>query len=160
MYTLKYAETGKTPERPPKRGEIYWIDRNPNKPTIGAVERPQRPGIIVSNDDLNADSRTVMVVFLTASPAARSDTPTRCTINSSKKPSVAICEQVTTIDQTQLGYYIGAVTEVELITIENCIRKALGILRPRDQAYNDELDEANAKIEKLKRMYIDLLNSI
>lgn len=162
----RYTETGKAPARIPKRGEIYWIDRNPSKPTIGSVEWPQRPGIIVSSDDLNVDNRTVMVVYLTASPAARSDTPTRCTINSSKRPSVAICEQVTTIDRTQLGYYIGTATDVELLTIDHCIAKALELKQPRRKENEDatgmakELEEANAKINKLKKMYIDLLNSM
>lgn len=159
--TGRYAETGKPLERDPKRGEIYWIDRNPSKPTIGAVEWPQRPGIIVSSDALNVDNRTVMVVYLTASPAARADTPTRCTINSAKKPSVAICEQITTIDRTQIGYRIGTVTEIEMITIDHCIAKALSIQESRaDATSSRELQEAHDKIEKLKKMYIDLLNSI
>lgn len=162
-----------------KRGDIYWITKNPYRPTEGSVQSPGRPGIVVSNDANNACSNTFEIVYLTSKQ--KKALPTHCTINSAPKPSIALCEQVQTISDEQLQEYIAHCTEEEMAEIDRCITISLGLPEPdsgRERPVSDspfftdeevntmaltitryekELAAANARVELLKDMYNSLL---
>ena len=158
-----------------KRGDIYWIEHNKFRPAVGSMQKPGRPGIIVSNDANNTCSLTYEIVYLTGKP--KKDLPTHCTINSVPKPGLALCEQVTTISNEQLRDYIGRGTEEEMKQIDRCIAISLGL--PDPAADQDELPElftredllrdikelesdlaiTTAKLEMLQEMYDRLLQS-
>ena len=158
-----------------KRGDIYWIKRNPNRETIGSVIWQDRPAVIVSNDGINIGRSTVEVVYLTTSP--RKDSPEHCTIRSTEKPSTVLCEQISTIDKSQLGKYLGTVTSQEQMTIDACLAMSLGMTEtrvsrksgaPEDltitkekdaeiEAMKMQLNEAEQKIAKLRKICIDLI---
>ena len=162
-----------------KRGDIYWITSNPHRGTTGSVQKPGRPGIIVSNDANNACSLTYEIVYLTGKP--KKDLPTHCAINSVPKPGLALCEQVTTVSNEQVREYIGRCTEEEMKQIDRCIAISLGLLEPDadldeeiPNLYTDEeredylatirelesdLTVATAKMEMLQQMYDRLLQS-
>lgn len=163
-----------------KRGDIYWITSNPNRPTTGSVQKPGRPGIIVSNDANNACAYTFEVVYLTGKP--KKELPTHCTINSSTIPSIALCEQVQTVSDEQIRDYVGHCTEEEMKQIDRCIAISLGLPDPQEdmrkairetavfmpgeqifdpmmQIHNLELDlaAANARVKMLTQLYNNLL---
>ena len=88
----------------PKRGEVYFI-RIPAGTTVAHEIRYSRPGVIVSADELNGDSHTVNVVFL----------------------STAACEQVSTVDVSRLGARICCLTEYEMESIDSALLHCLGL---------------------------------
>lgn len=126
-----------------KRGDIYWI-RNEND---GDMIQKNRPGVLVSNDALNDTSGVVEVVYLTLSP--KKDMPTHCTIMLNNKSSTALCEQVTSVNKTQLDKWCGIATDQEMIMIDECIRKSLGL--------NQEVTINPDKPQEDKRLKYDLM---
>ena len=111
--------------RTPRRGEIFYVDKNPNRPTYGSTQEPGRPAIIVSNNANNIHSLTFEVVYLTTQP--KKDLPTHCTIRSAKYPSVALCEQITTVSDEQIRDYQGKCTEEEMAMVDACLAISLGL---------------------------------
>ena len=83
-----------------KRGDIFYISRYE---TTGSEQEGGRPAIIVSNDICNKYSSTVSVVYLTT--REKKEMPTHVTINSSKKVSTALCEQVQTVARENHGIH-------------------------------------------------------
>lgn len=112
--------------RTPKRGEIYYIDKNPTyRPTYGSTQEPGRPAIIVSNDKNNIHALTYEIVYLTTQP--KKDLPTHCTIRSSKYTSTALCEQITTVSNEQVRDFQGTCTEEEMRMVDACLAISLGL---------------------------------
>ena len=163
-----------------KRGDIYWIEQSKYRPTVGNVQKPGRPGIVVSNDANNAYSLTVEIVYLTGQPKKK--LPTHCLIASAERPSIALCEQVTTVSNEQLRDYVGHCTEEEMAQIDQCLTISLGlpdpledlrkglreaavimpgeeIFDPMTHIHNLELDlaAANARAKLMQEMYFNLL---
>ena len=128
------------------RGGIYRISKSARKPTIGHMEWQNRPAIVVSsNEDIKALG-AVMVVYLTSAP--REDNPAHCAISTAEKPSTALCEQVTTIDKSQIGNYIGTATEEEMLEIQECISAALGFEWDEEDTIETGTDEELADLRE------------
>lgn len=108
-----------------KRGDIYWIRKSPHKPSIGNVQEAERPAIIVSNDLNNKNSYTVECVYLTTAP--KKDLPTHVTIRSTPQVSTALCEQITSISDEQIGNFIGCCSTTEMVAINQALLISLGI---------------------------------
>ena len=104
------------------RGDIYYVFP---KEAVGCEQMNGRPAIIVSNDMGNEYSSVVEVVYLTKQDKA--PLPTHVEINSSKYPSIALCEQISTISKERLGNYIASVTQIELKNIERAMLVSLDI---------------------------------
>ena len=161
-----------------KRGDIYWIEQSKYRPAVGSVQKPGRPGIVVSNDANNSCSNTLEIVYLTGRP--KKALPTHCNINSSERPSIALCEQVQTISDEQVREYVGHCTEEEMAEVDRCIAISLGLPEPGNNEKpvashpfftEEEVNEmaltitrqekmlavANARAELLQEMYNNLL---
>lgn len=160
------------------RGEIYWIKPSPYREAIGHVQRPGRPGVIVSSDEINGKGYTYEIVYLTTQP--KRDLPTHCTIRSSQEISTVLCEQIQTVSFEQLGDQLGTCTQEEMHAIESCMKISLGIY-DYTESYEDEntstedreaeldnlwqenddlrekLAKAQAEAEVLRRLYNELL---
>lgn len=119
-----------------KRGDIYWIEQNKYRPAVGSVQKPGRPGIVVSNDSNNTYSLTLEIVYLTGKP--KKPIPTHCTINSTTKPSTALCEQIQTISREQIREYIGTCSKEEMAEIDRCITISLGLTKPVENIIDPE----------------------
>ena len=105
-----------------KRGEIYYIEKAVQ---TGSEQSAGRPAVIVSNDRCNLFSEVVEIVYLTTAPKV--DLPTHVTIRSSRKPSTALCEQVTSIATARIGGYIGVCTSAEMDAIDQALAISLDI---------------------------------
>lgn len=167
----------------PKRGEVYFI-RIPAGTTVAHEIRYSRPGVIVSTDELNSDSYTVNVVFLSTAAAERHDIPTdRHPLVTANKLSAAICEQVSTVDVSRLGTFICQLTDEEMERIDVGLADCLGLssgeedidlreeeaeitpTRPavgqQEPAVLSNADSALAReLEVYKRLYADLLDRL
>ena len=106
-----------------ERGDIFYIGLNSY--TTGCEQWSGRPGIIVSNDQNNLHSQTVEVVYCTT--RHKPNLPTHTAILSTPYESTVLCEQVTTVDISRIGNYIGRCTEREMREIDRCIRVSLGL---------------------------------
>lgn len=97
------------------RGEIYYISRGGASPQ-GCEQYPDRPAVIVSNEQNNEHSGTVEVVYMTTQPKA--DLPTHVTIRSTGRVSTVLCEAVYTVSIDRVQKYIGEVSEQEMQNID------------------------------------------
>ena len=106
-----------------KRGDIYFVDFGENPGSF--KQSGVRPAIIVSNNKNNENSPVVTVVPLTAKVWKKKHLPTHVQIPRSRwtgldKPSMALAEQVETLDKKHLGNRIGEIRDemvMEKITI-------------------------------------------
>jgi mRNA interferase MazF len=103
-----------------KRGVIYWVEI---RASTGHEMEKDRPGIIVSCDELNDTSPLVSVVYLSTS--TRHELPEHVTIRTAEKPSTALCESVYSVDKTRLGRLCGRVSADELRRIDTAL--AIGL---------------------------------
>lgn len=120
-----------------RRGEIYYIDRPQRDTETGVEQWSGRPAIIVSNDANNAHSDLVEVVYLTTKP--KKPLPTHADIHSAKLQSTALCEQITTVDKSRVGDYVGVLSQRELEALDAALLVSIGI-----QA--EELDDNESEI--------------
>lgn len=106
------------------RGQIYYVYPRGYDYT-GSEQGGGRPAIIVSNDVGNEYSSVVEVVFLTT--REKKPLPTHVKIISARQPSIALCEQIETVDKGRIGNYINEVSQAELKGIEKAILISLDI---------------------------------
>lgn len=109
-----------------KRGEMYYADLSP---TIGSEQSGVRPVVIIQNDTGNFFSPTVVVAAITGR-TKKTNMPTHCLIpagNGLEVPSVALLEQVRTIDKVRLSSYIGKLDESTMKGIDRAIAASMGL---------------------------------
>lgn len=106
-----------------RRGDVFYIESSFS--TVGSEQRAGRPAVVVSNDANNEFSPTVEVVYLTTQP--KHELPTHVEINSLKRESIALCEQITSVAVERIGDYCGAVSNAEMSAIETAMLVSLGI---------------------------------
>ena len=97
-----------------KRGDIYYVDFGEKD---GSKQGGVRPALVVSNNKANKHSPVVTVVPLSARVWKKKYLPKGSGLN---KPSMALAEQVETLDKTRLGERIGEVLDdmvMEQITV-------------------------------------------
>lgn len=112
-----------------KRGEIYYADLG--KPEKTQVQKGLRPVAIVSNNVGNFYSPTVIVAPLT-SKIKKQELPTHTELtkdglNGLEFNSMALLEQVTTIDKNNLKLKIGEICNDDMIKIDKCLKISLGL---------------------------------
>ena len=108
-----------------RRGEIYYIQR---RDTVGHEIAKSRPAIIVSNDNLNTRLNVVEVVYLTTAPKQAYSTHVQ--IDSTGRPSIALCENIDCVDKRLVGNYCGRCTTAEMEAIDEALLCSLGLSRP------------------------------
>ena len=102
-----------------RRGEIFWVEDRKWNAASGSIQRANRPAIIVSNDKANVYSPVVEVVYLTTQP--KNDLPTHATIRSAEQKSIALCEQITSVNKDRIGTYIATCTDEEMQMVDQCM---------------------------------------
>ena len=112
-----------------KRGDIYYADL---RPVVGSEQGGVRPVLIVQNDIGNKFSPTTIVVPLTTRNK-KSNVPTHSEIhkdinNGLKEDSIALCEQLRTIDKERLKNKVGSVDNDTVDSILNTIKNNLSML--------------------------------
>jgi mRNA interferase MazF len=103
-----------------RRGEIWWVDFDPAQ---GGEIRKMRPAIVVTANALNRARRTVVVVPLSTGPQPRP--PIVVATPSAGPNSVAVCDQVRTVDKRRLTRNHGQLSAVDLRSIEDGLRRVL-----------------------------------
>lgn len=107
-----------------RRGDIVYVC-NPHNYGYGHEQAKTRPAIIVSNDRNNLFSPTVEVVYLTS--REKKPLPTHVEIHSAYYPSIALCEQVSTIDKHRITNICGFCTKAEMEKVNKAIIISLAL---------------------------------
>ena len=107
-----------------KRGQIYLADLNP---VMGSEQGGVRPVVVIQNDIGNRFSPTIIVAAITA--RIKKDMPTHAKLRSTGllKDSVALLEQIRTIDKCRLIEYVGEVSKSEMNGIVDALRKSIDV---------------------------------
>ena len=123
-----------------KRGDMYWVK---DPASVGCEEWFKRPFIVVSSDEGNATSSSVLGASMTTQFRwGVINVPVR----SGNKESRVMCNQVYCIDKSRLGTYIGTATDEEMEEVDRGLRAALGLAR-ENAAEEDWRDKKIAELE-------------
>ena len=107
-----------------KRGEVYFANLDP---AIGSEQGGIRPVVIVQNDIGNTHSTTTIAAITTNDRHSRM--PTHVNLRSSCEPlkdSVALLEQLRTIDKSRLIAYIGTLSKETMKKIDDAFLISIG----------------------------------
>ena len=105
-----------------KRGDLFYADLS-----VGCRSE-QSESKFIQNDSGNRFSTTIIISPLTSSK--KKNIPTHTFIKSRddlKENSIALLEQMRTIDKSRLIRKIGELTPLEMERINKCIRISLGV---------------------------------
>lgn len=109
-----------------KRGDIYYIKSDDKHPEVGAEIWSERPAIIVSNNATNKLDGAVCIVYMSTSKAKQTS-PVHVLITSDNRNTMALCEQIHTVDKSRLMQKLGKITEKEKEKIDKALAMSLGI---------------------------------
>jgi len=112
--------------KPIKRGDIYFAALNP---VIGSEQGDTRPVLIVQNDVGNKYSPTIVVVPLTCN-LRKNPLPTHVLIPQTagiENDSLALAEQVRTLDRSRFDRYIGRISREQQLEIDMALAVCVGI---------------------------------
>ena len=112
-----------------KRGEIYYANLNN---FIGSEQGGVRPVVILQNDTGNLFSHTTIVAAIT-SKIKKTTLPTHVPIYCEKlrKNSIAMTEQIRTIDKDRLLGYVGMVDRESMEQIDKALEISFGLSERR-----------------------------
>ena len=108
-----------------RRGDIYYADLSP---VVGSEQGGTRPVLVIQNDVGNKYSPTVIVAAVT-SRIDKAKIPTHVEIDTSfglSKDSVALLEQIRTIDKRRLKEKIGSLDSRKMKDINQALFISLG----------------------------------
>ena len=108
------------------RGGVYAIDLGEYK--RGHEQRGKRYGIVMSPS--NSELSVATIIPTTTNSNSRLYHPE---ISFDSRRSFALIEQMRVIDQTYIGEFVGMVTAVEMLEIEQGIAQYLGLSRKAPQ---------------------------
>ena len=106
-----------------KRGQIYLADLNP---VMGSEQGGIRPVVVIQNNVGNRFSPTIIVAAITG--RMKKNIPTHAKIKTGLlKDSIALLEQIRTIDKCRLIEYMGEVSKAEMNDIVEALRKSIDV---------------------------------
>lgn len=112
-----------------KRGEIYYADLSP---VVGSEQGGVRPVLVLQNDVGNKYSPTVIVCAVT-SQMTKAKLPTHIEFKRGNfgllKDSVALLEQIRTIDKRRLKSRVGEVTPSVMRFVDKALLISLGFVK-------------------------------
>ncbi len=117
-----------------RRGDIFIADLGKG---IGSEQQGIRPVIVIQNDIGNLHSPTVIVAPMTTQGLKKHDLPTHCffdEIDGLNEPSMAILEQIRTIDKKRLSKKLGRLSDSQMEDINQGLLVSLGYTRTKPKA--------------------------
>lgn len=106
------------------RGDLFYAVLS--KETRGSEQKGNRPILILQNNTGNRYSPTIIACCVTKS-SKKNGQPTHVNIGIIKVPSMALLEQIMTLDKSRLGDKIGHLDKSVLKKIDQAIRISLDV---------------------------------
>ena len=108
------------------RGEIYIADLDP---VVGSEQGGERPVLVIQNNLGNKHSPTVIVLAITSRFHKKRHLPTHVPIERGdlSKNSIALAEQVRTIDKSRLIHYVGRASKETMDFVDNALKVSMGV---------------------------------
>lgn len=112
------------------QGDVFWVDLGEPE---GSEPGYQRPFIVIQNNVFNSSRMNTVIVCAITSNVKRGNAPGNVLLDDGEanlsKPSVVLVTQVYTVDKSQLGEYIGAVSRKRIRQILDGLEL---VTEPRD----------------------------
>ena len=108
-----------------KRGDVIYVKASNYQPT-GSEMWADRPAIIISNDINNKKSPVLQIVY-TSTKINKENMKTHIRLHSLLKPSIAICEQIHSVDKSRITKTLTSINEDEMKQIEKAIKDNLNL---------------------------------
>ncbi|MDR0532152.1 MAG: type II toxin-antitoxin system PemK/MazF family toxin [Oscillospiraceae bacterium] len=107
-----------------QRGGVYYADL---EPVLSSEQGGRRPVLVLQADDHNRTSPTTIIAPITGQ--SKPDLPAHVRLNARflSPPSIALLEQIRTVDKRRLGDYIGTISRAKLREVEQAACAILGI---------------------------------
>jgi mRNA interferase MazF len=112
--------------KPIVRGDLYYADLNP---VVGSEQGGIRPVLVIQNDIGNRHSPTTIVVAIT-SKEGKSLLPTHWLLSAEsglERDSIALLEQIRTIDKRRLKHYVGAIGDKDMQGVNRALALSVGL---------------------------------
>jgi len=109
-------------QRPPRRGEVYWVAFGP---AMGGEIRKTRPAIVVSNDAANTALNRLQVVPITSQTARVY--PSEALVRLRGEPRKAMVDQLTTASRKRLVGYLGKLGAGDMEQVDRALRLQLAL---------------------------------
>ena len=94
------------------QGDIYWIELEEPK---GSEPGYSHPHVVIQNNVFNASKINTVIVCVLTSNLKRAQAPGNVLLDKGEgnlsKPSVVLVSQIFTVDKSQLGEFIGTLSE-------------------------------------------------
>lgn len=111
--------------RPILRGDIYRADLSP---VVGSEQGGVRPVLVIQNDIGNKHSPTVIIAAITSRDKPRLPTHIRLAgLKTLERNSVALLEQIRTIDKSRLAEYISSIGEETMKAVDTALAVSVGL---------------------------------
>lgn len=108
-----------------RRGDIYFANLGP---IVGSEQDGLRPVLIIQNNVGNRFSPTTIIAPISSRVNARANLPTHIFLpDALQVPSVALLEQIRTLDKRRLARYIGKLDAGTMRKVNEKICISLGI---------------------------------
>ena len=110
-----------------RRGDMFYADLTP---AVGSEQSGFRPVLIIQNDTGNKHSQTVIAAIITGRAAKKAKMPTHCPIKAQQglgRDSLALLEQIRTIDKARLKEYIGTLEGDTMSAVDRALAVSVGL---------------------------------
>ena len=103
-----------------ERGEIWWVNLDP---AVGHEIKKSRPCIVLSANEVNRVRATPVVIPLSSSPKAAP--PIVLSVPSAGKDSVAVVDQIRSVDKKRFVNRAGILSNADLRNLELAAKQVL-----------------------------------
>ena len=111
------------------RGDIYFVNLNP---TVGREQAGQRPVLVLSVDEINAQPLVVTVIVGTKGENITRDYPVNVRVPAGKTglpmETVFLCFQIRSLDPKRFpDEPAGRMSDDSMLQVEDAVRRCLGL---------------------------------
>ena len=89
-------------------------------PTIGSEIKKNRPGVVISPNEMNKFLNTIVIAPITSSSKAY---PTRVAIKGKNTNGWVVLDQIRTIDRNRISKIFGKISEKEILEIKSVLKE-------------------------------------